>query len=39
MLQAADDALYAAKADGRDTCRVAEVSAGVVAGTGRRRVG
>jgi diguanylate cyclase (GGDEF)-like protein len=34
VLQAADDALYAAKADGRDTCRVAEVRTGVVAGTG-----
>lgn len=34
VLQAADDALYAAKADGRDTCRVAEPRTGVVAGTG-----
>jgi diguanylate cyclase (GGDEF)-like protein len=33
VLQAADDALYAAKADGRDTCRVAGVPAGVAAGT------
>ena len=34
VLQAADDALYAAKADGRDTCRVAQPLTGVVAGTG-----
>jgi diguanylate cyclase (GGDEF)-like protein len=34
VLQAADDALYAAKADGRDACRVAGVPARVVAGTG-----
>jgi two-component system, cell cycle response regulator len=34
VLQAADDALYAAKADGRDTHRVAEPRTGVVAGTG-----
>jgi len=33
VLQAADEALYAAKADGRDTCRVAPPRAGVVAGT------
>jgi diguanylate cyclase (GGDEF)-like protein len=33
VLQAADDALYAAKADGRDTCRVAGARTGVVAGT------
>jgi diguanylate cyclase (GGDEF)-like protein len=33
VLQAADDALYAAKAAGRDTCRVAEARTGVVAGT------
>ena len=34
VLQAADDALYAAKADGRDTHRVAEPRSGVAAGTG-----
>jgi diguanylate cyclase (GGDEF)-like protein len=34
VLQAADDALYAAKAAGRDTCRVAGGPATVVAGTG-----
>jgi two-component system cell cycle response regulator len=34
VLQAADDALYAAKAGGRDTCRIAEVRTGVIAGTG-----
>jgi diguanylate cyclase (GGDEF)-like protein len=33
VLQAADEALYAAKADGRDTCRVAAPRTGVVAGT------
>ena len=34
VLQAADDALYAAKADGRDTYRVAQPLTRVVAGTG-----
>jgi two-component system, cell cycle response regulator len=33
VLQAADEALYAAKADGRDTCRVAAPRTGVVAGS------
>jgi diguanylate cyclase (GGDEF)-like protein len=33
VLQAADEALYAAKSDGRDTCRVAAPRTGVVAGT------